>query len=66
MNKAGKDDKNRTLKRYHKSDLIYSSKYNFYVYHDINKFNKHCFESNYAHLIVLYIELNEFSRLKSM
>ena len=63
MNKAGKDDKNR---RYHKSDLIYSSKYNFYVYHDINKFNKHCFESNYANLIVLYIELNEFSRLKSM
>ena len=66
MNKAGKYDKNRTLKRYHKSDLIYSSKYNFYVYHDINKFNKHCFESNYANLIVLYIELNEFSRLKSM
>ena len=66
MTKAGKDDENWTLRRYHKSDLIYGSKYSFYVYHDINNINKHCFESKYADLILLYIELNEFSILKSM
>ena len=60
INKEKNDEINKklTLKKYNKSDLIYNS--NHGLYHDINKFNDHQFESKYKDLISFCQELNEF------
>ena len=43
------DETNRkpTIKKYSKSNLIYSSKHSFYKYYNIKRFNSHAFESKY-------------------
>ena len=63
---VNKDDyKTTTLKNYNKADLIYSSRYSFYKYHDIKKFDKLSFKSRYSYLANLYLDLGKLSRLKT-
>ena len=60
--KTNKNDKTATRKEYNKSNLVYSSRYCFYKYYDIEKFDKLSFKSKYSYLLKFYYDLDKLSK----
>ena len=50
--------KKKTFKKCNESDLIYSNKYSFYKYYDINEFNGCSFKPKYNDLVLFNQDLN--------
>ena len=61
-----KDDKEPTLKKCNKSDLIYDSKHSFCKYHTIKKFYNLSLQPKYSFLVDFFNDLDKFSNLKTL
>ena len=60
--KTNKNDKTATRKEYNKSNLVYSGRYCFYKYYDIEKFDKLSFKSKYSYLLKFYYDPDKLSK----
>ena len=56
--------KKQTFKKHNKSDLIKNSKFNFYKYANIKRFNILSFEAKYPHLFDFKYGLYHFNKLQ--
>ena len=70
MNLIKKEDvgtrkKKIALKKYNNSNLIYSSKFSFYKYHNIKKFDQLSFKTKYSDLAEFSYDLNQKLKKKT-
>ena len=48
------DDKTTTIKKYNKSDVIFTSNHSAYKYHDIEKFDNLSYKSKYSFFVKFF------------
>ena len=65
MNLIKKGDKNLTVKKHNKSDLIYNNELIFNKYYNIKEFETLSFKSKCLFLVGFFNEFNKFSKLKT-
>ena len=62
---VGTRKKKIALKKYNNSNLIYSSKFSFYKYHNIKKFDQLSFKTKYSDLAEFSYDLNQKLKKKT-
>ena len=58
------NQKQKRLKKYTKSDLIYDINFSFYKYHNVKRFDSRSFESKYSNLFEFKYNLDNFNKLE--
>ena len=58
------NQKQKRLKKYTKSDLIYDINFSLYKYHNIKRFDSRSFESKYSNLFEFKYNLDNFNKLE--